>query len=110
MQQTFSIKSYTNQRLNWLKKEIVKPIADELNAIDLSVKLYEKGYSALDVLTILEGNRDSFPHISDLKLNELLLGFNKVKRDIKNEKTLIFFIIHFVYFDNTTSLENLSFI
>lgn len=110
VQQTFSVKSYTNQRMEWLKKEIVKPIADDLNAIDVSVKLYEKGYSALDVLTILEGSRDEFPHISDLKLNELLLGFNKVKRDIKNEKTLIFFIIHFVYFDNSTSLENLSFI
>ena len=110
VQETFRLKPYMNQRTEWLKKELAKPNNDAGSVIALSTKLYEKGYSALDILYLLESDPNYFPHLSNLKLNELILGFNKIKRDIKHEKTMMLCMLNFLYLDTMTSLENVSFI
>jgi len=110
VKQCFTLKTYITQRIEWLKKELSKPLKDSVDAITLSTKLYEKGYSALDILSLLENSQSSFSNITELKINELILGFNKIKRDIKHEKMMMFFMIHFLYFDTDTSLEQISFI
>jgi len=40
---------------------------------------------------------------------ELLVAFNKVRKEIKNEKLLMLFILNFVYLDKAMTLENISF-
>ena len=43
------------------------------------------------------------------KKYELLISFNKVRREFRNEKLLIFFILHFLFVSSDFSLENISF-
>jgi hypothetical protein len=93
--------------MDWVKKELTKPINTDEEVIQTTLKLYEKGYSGLDILTLLESNY--FGHIEQVKLYEFLMVFNKVRRDIKNEKNLIYFMLHFIFLDVEASLDNISF-
>jgi len=107
LNETFKLKTYKSKRLDWLKKELTKPIHTDVDTIDTSTKLYEKGYSGLDILALLEANY--FVHIKQEKMHELLMVFNKVRRDIKNEKILIYFMLHFVFLNTEVPLDNISF-
>jgi GTPase SAR1 family protein len=110
LSKTFPFKTIITQRVEWLKKEIKKCKIDIVAITDLSHKLYEKGYSALDILDLLTNHREMFEHLGELKLHELTMGFNKVKHDIKNEKLLMYFLLHFLLFNPDVSLETISFI
>jgi hypothetical protein len=70
-------------------------------------KLYEKGYSALDLIKLLEDG--SAIQMDDNKRYELLIAFNKVRKEFRNEKLLILFILNFTFLDITTNLDNISF-
>jgi hypothetical protein len=93
--------------MDWLKKELIKPVHTDDDVIQMTLKLYEKGYSGLDILSLLEASY--FTHIEQVKLYEFLMVFNKVRRDIKNEKNLIYFMLHFIFLDVKASLDNISF-
>jgi hypothetical protein len=93
--------------MDWIKKELIKPIHTDEEVIQTTLKLYEKGYSGLDILALLESNY--FTHIEQVKLYEFLMVFNKVRRDIKNEKNLIYFMLHFIFLEVEASLDNISF-
>jgi len=43
------------------------------------------------------------------KRYELLIAFNKVKKEIRNEKLLLLFVLNFIFLDKTVILENISF-
>jgi DNA polymerase III delta prime subunit len=101
------IKSYRNE---WLLKELNKSIksdSDLLSIMNLSTQLYEKSYSSLDIINLLEKPND-FPLTNDKKY-ELLIAFNKIRKEFRNEKLLILFILNFIYFDLEYNLENISF-
>jgi len=107
--QTFKLADIKSQRMEWLKKEVNKFFTTKITEIDLLsfiTKLYEKAYSSLDVIKLLEeGNF----HINYEKKYELLITFNKVKKEIRNEKLLLFFIFNFIFLDKKICLENISF-
>ena len=70
------------------------------------IKLYEKAYSGLDVIKLIEDGNI----VIDLeKKYELLIAFNKVRKEFRNEKLLLMFILNFVYIDKDRKLENISF-
>ena len=73
-----------------------------------STKLYEKGYSGMDLIQLLE-NHNLFTNLTDKKRYELLFSFNKVRKEFRNETLLIMFILNFLYLSLETSLENISF-
>ena len=75
--------------------------------IDLSTKLYEKGYSGIDLIQLIE-NHSNFNHLTDKKRYELLFAFNKVRKEFRNEKLLILFILKFLFLSIDISLENIS--
>ena len=77
--------------------------------IQLCSKLYEKGYSALDVLTLLENPNFLKANISQEKRYELLICFNRVRREFRNEKLLFLFILNFIFLSSELCLENISF-
>jgi hypothetical protein len=114
LNKTFKHKEIKNQRVEWLKKELNKNF--NLNAIDniydklilFSEKIYEKGYSGLDIIQLIENNL-LFTNLTDEKRYELLFGFNKVRKELRNEKILIMFILNFLYLSLNYSLENISF-
>ena len=71
---------------------------------ELSLKLYEKAYSALDILYYIEQN-----DIDSHEKYKFLLLIQKIKREFRNEKLLILFILNYIYFRNMDDLENISF-
>lgn len=111
LRETFKLDDVKNQRVEWLKKELDKSITKNLNdskLMQISTKLYEKGYSGLDIINLLE-NHNSFKNLKNEKRYELLIAFNKVRREFRNEKILIMFILNFLFLSLDYSLENISF-
>ena len=108
LEENFKMSDIKNQRLEWLKRELqkidVSITEDELQSI--VTKLYEKAYNATDVLKLIE---DGLILLSQEKKYELLIAFNKVRKEFRNEQLLLMFIINFVFLDKNTVLENLSF-
>ena len=127
LENTFKLKTEKTLRNEWLKKELLKlqSIFDTATAnaidtvtvlttsnnhkplIDLSTKLYEKGYSGIDLIQLIE-NHSNFNHLTDKKRYELLFAFNKVRKEFRNEKLLILFILKFLFLSIDISLENIS--
>jgi hypothetical protein len=107
LNETFKLKTYKSKRMDWIKKELTKPIHTNVDTIEMATKLYEKGYSGLDILVLLEANY--FVHITQEKMYEFLMIFNKVRRDIKNEKILMYFMLHFIFLNTEVPLDNISF-
>jgi DNA polymerase III delta prime subunit len=111
LSETFKLTSVKTLRNDWLKKEIKKTLINQdisdTELIGFVTKLYEKAYSALDLIKLLEFG---FFDLTMEKRYELLIAFNKVKKEFRNEKLLLLFIVNFVFLDKETSLENVSFI
>ena len=113
LKQTFNMKDIKITRLEWLKKELLKSIKKEITVeelMDFSTKLYEKGYSGTDIITLIEMTKIIDLLISDEKRYELLIAFNKVRKEFRNEKLIILFILNFLFLNSEISLENISFI
>jgi len=112
LDKTFQMKDIKINRLEWLKKELLKYTKEKTEINDLMVlctKLYEKGYSGLDILELLEKYKFMETIITIEKKYELLLAFNKVKKEFRNEKLLILFILNFLLLRSDIVLENISF-
>jgi hypothetical protein len=86
-----------------------KKVVTPKDLINFSNQIYEKGYSGLDIMYLIE-NTKCFDHfLTSIKKYELLIAFNKVRKEFRNEKMFILFMLHFIFLDNETSLENFSF-
>jgi DNA polymerase III delta prime subunit len=114
LNQVFNTKNIQKTRLEYLKKEILKTFHTQpkINIKDLMnfcTKLYEKSYSGLDILKLLENNKFLESTITNEKRYELLITYNKVKKEFRNEKLLMLFILNFLFLSLDLSLENISF-
>jgi len=81
--------------------------------VDLSDSLVESGYSATDIIHLLETASHFNNQMSDDELfrnHELLLAFNCVKREFRNEKLLVLFVLYFIVFRSEMDLKNITFI
>ena len=112
LDQTFNMSDIKTTRFDWLKKDLMKLVnvkikLDEL--IQKSIKIYEKGYSGIDIINLLETQNIFNQILPNNKKYELLIAFNKVKKEFRNEKLLILFILNFVFLSSNLSLENISF-
>jgi DNA polymerase III delta prime subunit len=116
----FKLTVVKTTRIEWVKKEIQKTIVPDISEAALFtfiLKLYEKGYSALDLIKIIEdgfsltsGSGTDNKSITEEKKYELLVAFNKIKREIRNEKIMMLFIINFAFLDKEIQLENIAFL
>ena len=132
----------------WLKTYLgvtqKNKITDYIAVLDLVDKLYEKGYSGLDLMRYIEGAEGTtpdpplVPNLLDVTIDkkseyiaevhkdnkgslgggegvatpkkyQLLLTFNKVKKEFRNEKLFMTFILNFYYLRSNLDLENISF-
>lgn len=90
------------KRVLWLEKELDKKSKTLESIFKKTEKIYEKSYSALDVMEYIENC------ILDDSLRwSILLSFHKVKKEFRNEKLLIFFILNYLYFRSEINLENI---
>ena len=112
LNEVFKMKDNKTQKLDSLKKDLLKSINKKISLEDLILlctKLYEKGYSALDILSLLENTKFLEGTINMEKRYELLICFNRIRREFRNEKILILFILNFLFLSSELSLENISF-
>lgn len=113
LNQVFNMKDVKAQKIDLLKKEIIKSNTKNISIEDLmllSTKLYEKSYSSLDILSLLENPKFLENTINTEKRYELLICFNRIRSEFRNEKLLILFILNFIFLSSELSLENISFI
>jgi len=80
---TFSFDKYKNTHKETLKRELQKM---DKNLVEFSEKLYDKGFSCLDILNYIEKKK-----IDDK--DTILMTFHKIKRDIRSEKFLMLFLL-----------------
>lgn len=78
--------------------------------LKLAEDLYELSYSALDLIALVESEPVSIDDDINLKKYELLIAFSRVKKEIRNEKLLILFILYFMKFRSELELKNITFI
>jgi DNA polymerase III delta prime subunit len=112
LNEVFKMKEIKTNRLELLKKIIIKNLNTKISVENIMLfcnKLYEKGYSSLDIMNLLENTNFLECTISAEKRYELLLCFNRVRREFRNEKLLMLFILNFVFLSSELSLENISF-
>jgi len=111
LEEIFKLSNVKNQRNDWLKKELQKSISNgdkmsELEIEEFIIKLYEKAYNALDIINLIE---DGTIQLKEEKRYELLIAFNKIRKEFRNEKLLMMFVLNFTFLDRETQLENISF-
>lgn len=105
LDKSFGIDNENEKRQKWLKNAIKKiDMTNYKNIMNFSTKIYEMGYSGLDIITYIENME-----IENLKKYELLLVFNKIKKEIRNEKLLMTFMFNFLFIRINYNLENIAF-
>ena len=110
--EAFNTKTMKNTRTEWLKKEIQTVICNQKTITELMsscVKLYEKGYSGIDVLNLLENQSFLSASLTNEKKYELLISYNRVRKEFRNEKLILLFVFNFMFLDPELRLENISF-
>jgi hypothetical protein len=81
--------------LDKLKKEEIWSISE---------KIYEKGYSELDLIEYIKENIKN-----DEKKYEYLVFIQRIKKEFREEKLLIMIILNFILIRKDYSLENISY-
>ena len=99
----FDISSIKKERQDWLKKYI-KGNINKINLSDIVEKCYLKGYSAIDIISIIKDEKKIE------NKNDLLVSFSKIKKEFRNERLLMYFILYFAYIRLDYNLENIIFI
>ena len=113
LNEVFKLKDIKTYRQDWLKKEILKTMNNKISLEDLMtfcVKLYERSYSALDIMNLLENSKFNEDIITIEKRYELLITFNRVRKEFRNEKLLMLFVLNFMFLNLDVTLENISFL
>ena len=105
LEQTFSTSNDKFKKGTTLKNILkTTKIENSKDLCKLSLKLYEKAYSAINLLSYIEQTE-----IDSIEKYKFLLLIQKIKREFRNEKLLILFILNYIYFRNMDNLENISF-
>lgn len=112
LEKTFFMHDVKTKQTEWLKKELIKSVGKNTSIqqlMTLCSKLYEKAYSGLDILNLLENHKFLEDQITIERRYEMLVAFNRVRKEFRNEKLLILFILNFMFLSSELSLENISF-
>ena len=114
IKETFGLDKLAKNKCENLKRELDCGGSDSENKvytlvelIEMCTKLYEKGYNSLDIIKYIEMSPSH--RISDEQKYDFMITFNKIRKEFRNEKLLMLFILHFFLFRNNMTLENISF-
>jgi DNA polymerase III delta prime subunit len=91
------IKEQKNEKHIFLKKMLKK--ISMLNIVNTITLFYKNGYNALDLIDFVKTTQ------SDLYL--FLIYINTIRKEFRNEKLLMFFIIYFVYLRKDLNFKNI---
>ena len=103
---TLKYKSLLTKRELWLQKQLEnkKNYITINKCICFSTKLYEKSYSSLDVLNYIY----NYSKIMNKKKFSLLIFFDKIRKEFRNEIILMSFIINIAFMRPELCLENIE--
>ena len=95
---------YFHDRKEYLKNKIhnVNNYNDIKKTHSLALKLYEKGYAAIDIIQIIE----KMDLDTEIK-NNLLIYFDKIRKEFRDEKTLLIIVLFFISMRKKIKLENI---
>lgn len=126
IEKTLGLKKHHSARLTALKRILTKhgifisspPVPTStstepsyLDLITVSESMVESGYSALDIIHLLEESTADCSSEPELfRTHELLLAFSGVKKEFRNEKLLVLFVLYFIVFRSEMDLKNITFI
>ena len=86
-----------------MKKE--KENNNDLKLYNVVDKFYNKGISGLDIIKTIEKTR----MFNENDKIEYLFLFNDAKKEFRNEKTFMIFMLTIIFLRNNCSLENITF-
>lgn len=110
IKETFGLDKLAKNKCENIKKELDDNKSKEytlIELIDICTKFYEKGYNSLDIIKYIEMSPSN--RITDEKKYDFMITFNKIRKEFRNEKLLMLFILHFFLFRSNMTLENISF-
>ncbi len=85
----------------------IKKISNMKNIIDIQnavEKLYESGYSAIDIIKLIENDTK----VSEIKKFTALIYFDKIRKEFRNEKLLMFLVVQTYFLRKEILLENVD--
>lgn len=99
-----------NKQNNNIKKKNInlkKIIGNNINSLDdiknIVIKLYNKGYSGLDLMVYIEKSNI----VNEEKKYYYLVYFDKIRKQFKNEKLFMSIILFFTFMRKDFTLENI---
>ena len=110
IKETFGLDKLAKNKCENIKRELDDSVTKEYTLVELvemCTKFYEKGYNSLDVIRYIEMSPPT--RISDEQKYDFMITFNKIRKEFRNEKLLMLFILHFFLFRSNMTLENISF-
>ena len=81
-----------NKKINTLK-----------DCLQITEKLYNDAYNSLDIMKYIEKMK-----INETKKNFYLSYFEKIRKEYKNEKLLMFYMLYSIFLRNNLNLENIE--
>ena len=100
----FDFKIDKQKRYVYLCKLLNSPIKNYIELCKLAEKLYNKAYSGLDLVNYIENKL-----LDDKNKFKILITFQKIKKEFRNEKTCILYLLNYIFFRSNYILENISF-
>jgi Cdc6-like AAA superfamily ATPase len=91
------------KNLNWIERNVKFDEPDDAYYLKKCEDAYNAGVSALDIMQFLE--KKQTPH-DELSRAKLLMYFDKIKTQFRNEKNIMFFMFIYIFMRNEHSLEN----
>jgi len=89
-----------DKKYEYIKKTLKKKI-NYKNLTDIIETFYQRGISGIDIIYYIEKNKD----IDNSKKFRYLIFFDKIKKEFRNEKLLMYFIVYFFFMRKTDVLE-----
>lgn len=94
-------------KINYLKKFVSSKLSTNLNDIMyISTELYNKGFSALDLLKYID-NMSLEDNMENLIKYKTLAIFENIRREFRNEIILIFFLLNYIYIRCNYDIKNI---
>ena len=92
-----------SQKNLYIKKLLNSKDHSLKNCFSISNKLYEKGYSCLDIMNYFEENVNNFED-----KGAMLIYFDKIRKEYRSEKLLILNFVSFYFIRKNLHLENIE--
>tara|TARA_B100001093_G_scaffold488342_1_gene525453 strand:+ start:4898 stop:5698 length:801 start_codon:yes stop_codon:yes gene_type:complete len=94
-------KKIITNTMSYLKRNLAD-IDSIMKLYLISVKLYDRGITGIDLINYVTNN-----YVNDKEKFKLLIVIQKIKKEFRSEKIIILFILNLIFFRSEFDLENI---